>query len=57
METEEIDKKTYKKLLKKCDLVEEKIIKKYAKINKRKEKEQNKDEKKKDLSTGSSDDK
>ena len=47
MQTEEIDKKTYKKLLKKCDLVEEKLKKKYGKTNKREEKKQEKDEKKK----------
>lgn len=45
-------------MLKKCELVEEKLKKKYTKINKRKEKKQDKEEnKKKDLSTGSSDEK
>jgi len=44
MQTEEIDKKTYKKLLGKCDVIEEKLKEKYAKTKKRKDK----DEKKKD---------
>ena len=43
MQTEEMNKKTYKKMLEKCDLVEEKLKSKYAKTNKRKEKEQDKD--------------
>jgi len=72
IENEDIDKKTYKKLLKKCDLVEEKLKEKYTKINKRDDKKTDKDKKKKkdksekknedktdkkDLSTGSSDEK
>ena len=68
MQTEEIDKKTYKKLLGKCDVIEEKLKEKYAKTKKRKDKDEKKkddkkkdkkkdDELKKDLSTGSSDEK
>lgn len=48
LKEEEIDKKSYKKMLEKCENLEEKIKQKYTKIGKRDRKQSDKDDKKKD---------